>query len=53
MGPNFIKKVIYFLMDAPHMVMPSGQSHKSHFEIDFTRKSEFLSFIFIFSFWKW
>ena len=26
------------------MVMPSGQSHKSHFEIDFTRKSEFLSF---------
>ena len=26
------------------MVMPSGQSHKSHLEIDFTRKSEFLSF---------
>jgi glycosyltransferase involved in cell wall biosynthesis len=25
------------------MVMPSGQSHKSHFEIDFTRKSECLS----------
>jgi hypothetical protein len=25
--------------------MPSRQSHKSHFAIDFTRKSEFLSFL--------
>jgi hypothetical protein len=27
----------------PHMVMPSGQTHKSHFAIDFTRKSNVLS----------
>jgi hypothetical protein len=29
---------------SPHMVMPSGQTHKSHFAIDFTRKSNVLSF---------
>jgi predicted cupin superfamily sugar epimerase len=26
-----------------HVVMPSGQSHKSHFAIDFARKSDVLS----------
>ncbi len=27
------------------MVMPSGRSHKSHFAIDFTRKSNVLSLV--------
>jgi hypothetical protein len=31
------------------MVMPSGQSHKSHFEIDPTRKRKFLSVRAIFA----